>query len=66
MKIVTPGTVYLFKCECCGCEFVEGKEKLHPIKCIKTKLPCPKCGNEVEGINEDEIFYDSVQEEDKT
>lgn len=65
MKIVTPGKVYLFKCECCGCEFVEGKERLHPIKCIKTKLPCPCCGNEVEGIEEDKIFQ-VVQEEDET
>ena len=61
MKILRHGTVFVFRCDSCGCVFVEAKSKTNIAnegiwsserKDHGTRKKCPDCGNDVIGFEE--------------
>lgn len=52
MRIIMNGTVYMFTCKCCGCEFVEGELALKVTKYDeKPSMKCPCCGGYVRAVD---------------
>ena len=63
MKILRSGDVFTFRCEFCGCVFVEAAKKTRiadegiyvpGYSGCGTSMECPECGNHVIGVRDSE------------
>lgn len=61
MKVLRHGSLFLFRCDVCGCVFVEAESKTRfaneaiwvPEKEVHgARMQCPDCGNDVIGVPE--------------